>query len=196
VAKKYEVVMKKLVERDPAAWLASLGIETDGPIGIVDADLSKITSEADRIVLVESSEPHLVHMEFHSARDLELAERLLINNVNIGFELKRRVESHAILLHPSVDSSELTGLFRKATPDGDPVLAFYYRIVRAWTLPVEPLLTGDRRRKHGVGDHSTRRFSAFERDRAVDCAYDHGDDTRFGGSSTGRKDDPAFSRDS
>jgi predicted transposase YdaD len=143
VAKKYDVVMKKLVERDPAAWLESLGIETDGPIGIVDADLSKITSEADRIVLVESSEPHLVHIEFHSTRDHDLAERLLINNVNIGFELKRRLESHAILLHPSVDSSELTGLFRKSTPDGDPVLDFRYRVVRAWTLPVEPLLTGD-----------------------------------------------------
>ncbi len=98
MAKKYDVVMKELVERDPAAWLALLDIETDGPIGIVNTDLSTITSEADKILLVESSEPHLVHMEFQSTRDIELAERLLRYNVNIGYAHKRYVRSYAILL--------------------------------------------------------------------------------------------------
>ena len=44
MAKKYDVVMKELVERDPAAWLALLGVNTDGSIAIINTDLSAFSS--------------------------------------------------------------------------------------------------------------------------------------------------------
>ena len=141
MAKNYDVVMKELVERDPAAWLALLDIPTDGPIGVINTDLSTITSDADKILLVESSEPHLVHMEFQSTRDLELAERLLRYNVNIGYNHTRLVQSHAILLHRRADFRKLTGVLEHKIR-GKRVLTFEYEVVRAWTLPVEQLLTG------------------------------------------------------
>ena len=142
MAKNYDVVMKELVERDPAARLALLDIPTDGPIGIINTDLSTITTDADKILLVESSEPHLVHMEFQSTRDLELDERLLRYNVIIGYDHKRLVLSYAILLHPRADFRKLTGVLEHKIR-GKRVLTFEYVVIRVWTLPVEHLLTGD-----------------------------------------------------
>ncbi len=142
MAKKYDVVMKELVERDPAAWLALLGIKTKGPIGIVNTDLSAFSSDADKILLIKTAKSHLVHMEFQSTRDYTLPKRLLRYNVNIGHAQKKMVRSYAILLHPRADFSKLTGVHEESVEEDDPILAFYYRVVRAWTLPVEPLLTG------------------------------------------------------
>ena len=143
MAKKYDVVMKELVERDPAAWLALLGVNTDGSIAIINTDLSAFSSDADKILLIKSSHPNLVHMEFQSTRDYTLPRRLLRYNVIIGYGQKKIVRSYAILLNPRADFAKLTGLYEESVAEDDPVLSFHYRVVRAWTLPVEPLLTGN-----------------------------------------------------
>ena len=142
MAKKYDIVMKELVERDPAAWLELLGIKAEGPIGIVNTDLSTFSPDADKILLLESLEPHLVHMEFQSTRDYELPERILRYNVIIGFAQKRYVQSFALLLHPRADFDELTGVVDH-TIRGKRVLLFNYEVIRVWMLPVEPLLSGN-----------------------------------------------------
>jgi hypothetical protein len=54
-----------------------------------------------------------------------------------------RVRSVAVLLRPSADSSHITGVLDLKLPDGDRVVTFYYRVVRASEQPVEPILTGD-----------------------------------------------------
>ena len=45
-----------------------------------------------------------------------------------------------VLLRPAADGPELTGLFERRFPDETPYLAFRYKIVRLWQLPVETCL--------------------------------------------------------
>ena len=62
--------------------------------------------------------------------------------MNIGYAHKRYVQSYAILLHKRADFKELTGILDQKIKRKR-VITFEYEVIRAWTLPVEPLLTGD-----------------------------------------------------
>ena len=144
MAKKYDVVMKELVERDPAAWLKFLEIDAPGPIQIINTDLSTILLEADKILLIDSGRPHLVHLEFQSGRDHTLPRRLHQYNCEIDMAHDKPVRSIAILLNPKADHKDLTGTYNRDISKTERVLSFNYRVVRPWLLPVDPLLTGDR----------------------------------------------------
>jgi len=46
------------------------------------------------------------------------------------------------LLRPEADSKKLNGVLELRLPDKDRVVTFYYRVIRAWEQPVEPIMTG------------------------------------------------------
>jgi hypothetical protein len=54
-----------------------------------------------------------------------------------------RVRSVAVLLRPKADHGRMTGVLDLRLPDGDEVVTFYYKVVRALEQPVQPLLAGD-----------------------------------------------------
>ena len=85
---------------------------------------------------------HLVHIEMQSRRHSKLARRLWRYNALLDLKYKLRVRSIAVLLRPAADSRKITGMLDLRLPDKDRVVAFYYRVIRAWEQPVEPLLTG------------------------------------------------------
>src|SRR5262249_62085002 len=74
--------------------------------------------------------------------DACLARRLWRSNALLALKYDLRVRSVALLLRPEADSKKLTGLLDLRLPDRDRVVTFYYRVVRAWEQPVEPLLAG------------------------------------------------------
>lgn len=140
--KPYDVTTKDLLRRDPPSWLAYLGLGVAGPIEVVDADLSTVPAEGDRVYRIRGRSAHLVHVEMQSHPDPRLPRRLWRYNAMLDLKYDLRVRSIALLLRAAADSKHLTELLEIRSPDREPIATFHYRVIRAWEHPVEPLLTG------------------------------------------------------
>lgn len=142
MSKPYDVTTKDLLKRDPPSWMAYLRLNAGGPIQVVDTDVSTVPAQADQVYRVVGRRSHLIHIEMQSRRDTRLARRLWRYNALLDLKYNQRVRSVAVLLRPEADSRKPTGRLELRLPDGDEVVTFYYRVIRAWEQPVEPLLTG------------------------------------------------------
>src|SRR5436305_1210046 len=131
-----------LREGFPEPWLAYLGLVPEGPVRVIDSDLSTITAAVDKVFRIDGPEPYLVHIEMQAGADRTLPRRLLRYNVLLDLRHDLRVRGMAVVLRPEADSDNLTGLLDLRLPDGRRIVEFHYEIVRAWQQPVEPLLAG------------------------------------------------------
>jgi len=129
--KPFDATTKDLLEADPVAWLAYLGLHPDGAVEVIDSELSTITAEADKVFRVDGPDPYLVHIEMQSSSDLTLPRRLLRYNILLDYRHNLRVWSVAILLRPEVEAANLTGRLDLRLPDGQSVHDFQYGLVRA-----------------------------------------------------------------
>lgn len=84
MAKPFDATLKELVEAYPRDWIAQLGLSSAGPLEIIDADLSTVTAQADRLIRLQEPEPWLLHLELQARRDPHLARRVLKYNVSAG----------------------------------------------------------------------------------------------------------------
>jgi len=142
MSKPYAVTTKDLLQRDPASWMAYFRLSTGGPIQAIDADVSTVPAQTDQVYQVGGRGAHLIHIEMQSRRDSSLARRLWRYNALLDLKYNLRVRSIVVLLRPEADSRKLTGVLDLRLPDGDRVVTCYYRVIRAWEQPAEPLLTG------------------------------------------------------
>ena len=142
MAKQFDSATKYLVDAFPRDWLALAGLPTAAPVELIDANLSTITAEADKVIRVAGPSPWLAHIELQTGRDPRLDSRLCRYNalLNLGHDLPTR--SIAILLRPAADGPELSGELRRSLPDGLDYLVFRYGVVRVWRQPVESILHG------------------------------------------------------
>src|SRR5262249_19795497 len=67
LATPFDATLKDLVERYPADWPAQLGLSASGPVDLIDADLSTITTQADKLIRVNDPEPWLLHLELQAS---------------------------------------------------------------------------------------------------------------------------------
>jgi hypothetical protein len=142
MAKPFDATTKDLLESDPVAWLAYLGLHPHGAVEVIDSDLSTITAEADKVFRVSEPEPYLVHIEMQSSADATLPRRLLRYNILLDYRHNLRVWSVAVLLRPEVEAANLTGRLDLRLPDGQAVHDFRYGVVRAWQQSAEAVLNG------------------------------------------------------
>jgi hypothetical protein len=142
MSKPYAVTTKDMLQRDPPSWMAYLRLKAGGPIDVIDADVSTVPAEADQVYRIGGRGSHLIHIEMQSRRDWRLPRRLWRYNALLDLKYDLRVRSIALLLRPEADSRKLTGVLDLRLPDGDRVVTFHYRVIRAWEQPVEPLLLG------------------------------------------------------
>jgi predicted transposase YdaD len=140
VPKPFDVTTKYLVENRPADWLAYCGLNPT-EVEVIEADLSAVSAEADKVLRVKAPDPWLVHLEFQASYDVTLGERTLQYSVLLHRRLGLPVQSIVVLLRPEADGAEMTGGVRHQLPGGTTYLEFAYQIVRAWQKPVENLLT-------------------------------------------------------
>ena len=68
---------KHLLETYPTAWLAYVGLPSSGPVIVIDADLSSVTAEADKVLELAEPTRWLVHVEFQASADPTIERRLL-----------------------------------------------------------------------------------------------------------------------
>jgi predicted transposase YdaD len=142
LSKPYDSTAKDLLEADPPAWLALIGIDPPGPVRVVDSDLATITAAADKVLLVEGPTPFLVHYEFQASRDPTFPHRLLWYNVLLGYRHKMPVVTVVVLMRPLADMPGLDGRTNLVLPDGQIYHSFAYRVVRVWEEPVDDVLAG------------------------------------------------------
>ncbi len=108
--KPYDVTFKHLVEAHPRDALAFVGIAGIERVEIVDADVSAISSAVDKALKVTTQQGEfLVHLEFQSGRDNELAERLFWYNAVLYHRHRLPVQTVLVLLTAAADSPRLTG---------------------------------------------------------------------------------------
>jgi len=142
VSKPYDATTRFLLESFPGDWPDYLGTARGWPIRVINADLSTITSEADKVFLVEAPEPWLLHVELQSGHDREIPRRLLRYNVLLDGRHDLPVESVLVLLRPGADGPALSGAYRRELPGQGSHLEFRYKVVRAWQQPVGAILEG------------------------------------------------------
>lgn len=138
----YDATTKYLVETAPRDWLALCGHGVRSPVKVVDADLSTITTMADKVVRVEEPEPWMAHFEFQSSYDSGIGLRLLRYNVLIEYRHQLPVQSILILLKPESDGPAANGITRRSLPNGTCYYEFRFQTIKVWQLPLNELLTG------------------------------------------------------
>ncbi len=136
MAKRYDAVMKHLVEAHPADWLAFAGLPPATELRVIDADVSTIGPAADKVIQVLAPQPYIAHLEFQSGVDAELDGRMLLYNVLLRWRHKLPVRSVVVLLRPQAESRGTTGVVVEGS-DADAKLEFRYRVIRLWKQPVE-----------------------------------------------------------
>lgn len=142
MSKPYDATTKDLIESNPSDWPAYLGYPVPAKrVSVIDADLSVVTAEADKVIRVEDAKPWLLHLEFQASRDKNLAFRLLRYNAMLQHRHHCAVASVAFLLRPQADDSKLTGGLTTRTPVGSE-WTFGYRVVRVWEQSAESFLRG------------------------------------------------------
>ena len=80
----FDASIKHLVTEWLADWLPLSGRRADGPVEVIDADLSTVTAAADKVLHVRGRLPWLLHLELQSYRDPELAARIQFYNALLG----------------------------------------------------------------------------------------------------------------
>ena len=67
MSKPFDTTTKELLDAYPGPWLAYLGLEPDGPIRVIDTDLSTVTAVADKVYRIDGPGPYLVHIEMQAS---------------------------------------------------------------------------------------------------------------------------------
>jgi predicted transposase YdaD len=141
MAKRFDATTKFLVELNPTDWLRLLGLPL-GPTAVAEADLSTVSTAADRLVTVESKPPYALLTEFQGNTDPSFEGRLAEYAILAKNRLELPVCTVAVLLRPFGGHGLLRGRHVMRGPDDELLLDFRYRTLRIWTLPPEVFLAG------------------------------------------------------
>jgi predicted transposase YdaD len=140
--KPYDALARMLLEAHPADWLALLGLGRDAPVQVVNSDVSTVTAEADKVLLIEAPAPWIVHVEVQTSHKTDLPRRLLRYNALLNVRHDLPVHSVAVLLFPEADGPAIDGVLRQASPDGRCRLELHYQVTRIWEASAEELAAG------------------------------------------------------
>ncbi|HEY1377646.1 MAG TPA: hypothetical protein VGF55_12675 [Gemmataceae bacterium] len=140
--KPYDATTKDLIETAPADWLTFLGRPVTGTVRLIDADLSTVTTQADKVLMVDGEPPWVLHLEMQASRDTVLPVRVLKYNALLREQHGCSVSSAVVLLRPQADGAELTGLYREPHQTDGRDLMFPYQVVRVWQVPAGQILAG------------------------------------------------------
>jgi hypothetical protein len=61
--KPFDATTKDLIQSHSKDWLTFLGLPVNG-ITITDADLSTVSPDADKIIVVDADPPYIAHLEW------------------------------------------------------------------------------------------------------------------------------------
>lgn len=145
MAKTFDATLKQLVDQFGADWAAFLCRRLRLPEGTgaepLDADLSVVSPQADKLFRLTGPSDGLLHLELESAWAGELPDRLLLYNVLAEHRHAGPVHSVVILLRPEANATAVTGELIRTGQTGE-YLRFRYAVIRLWELPSAELSQG------------------------------------------------------
>ena len=143
MTKPLDATMHELYEIELAAWLEFLGVPVPDPslAAVIEANLSTVTAESDKLIRLGGLAPLILHTEFLSGRVVSYPRQLHRYNALAAYKYETPVWSVLFLLRPAADGPELTGEYVQEVPGRGVNLWFRYDVVRIWQVPVERLLT-------------------------------------------------------
>jgi predicted transposase YdaD len=141
----FDTTTKYLVQTYPTDWVTFVGLGATTmpePVVVVDANLSAVSAEVDKVVRVGDADPWLVHLEFQSTYDPTIGQRLLRYSSMLHLQHQIPVASVLVLLRPEADGSAIGGEYRLGLPGSEPYLWFKYEVRRIWQESARTLLAG------------------------------------------------------
>jgi len=139
MAKPWDDTMKRLVRENPqhfVRWLLKGAQFKD----FLSIELKSWTIEADALLCVAlaNGKELLLHIEFQSTDDTNMAQRLLEYNILATHEHKKNVYSCVIYLRKAnnVPKSPLIWM----TPNGYEILKFHFVVIELWELLAEDIM--------------------------------------------------------
>jgi predicted transposase YdaD len=141
MAKPFDAAAKRLVEANPIAWLHFAGLP-GAEAEPIDADLTTVTSEADRILHVQTPE-YLAHIELQSTYEEDMDARILRYNVLAYCKYRLPVVSVLFLLREEADGPAMSGrLDYEASGYSEASLQFRFKVMRVWETDPAEILNG------------------------------------------------------
>jgi predicted transposase YdaD len=142
VSAPYDAASKDLIETDPLGWVTFLGCAApEWAVRLVDAELSTVTTESDKVIRVDVPSRWLLHIEIQSGSDASIERRVLRYNALLHARHGVPVASVIVLLRRTAEMTWLNGCLTMAPPVG-PSWEFRYEVVRVWQRPVADFLNG------------------------------------------------------
>lgn len=141
MAKPWDDTMKRLIRANPqhfVSWILKGAIFK----AALSIELKNWTRETDFLLdVLQNERQMLVHMEFQSREDEDMAQRLLEYNVLATREHKRPVLSCLIYLRKDSRISESPLVWE--LPTGQKVLYFHFMVIKLWEITTEELIQTD-----------------------------------------------------
>ena len=141
----FDVTMKDLIEENARAWAERFHPHPVLDVAVLDADVSTVTAHADKVIRVREAGGGecLLNIEAESRHAGDIPDRMLHYSILLRHHHGLPVRSVAILLRASANALAVTGTLEvRRRPDEPPYLTFAYEVVRLWTEPLDPLLSG------------------------------------------------------
>jgi hypothetical protein len=142
MAKPFDAGVRVLIEQYLPDWLALAPRKAQGPVRVIDSDLSTITAEADKLLYIEDPQPWILHLEPQANWDGNLEKRVSWYNEIVGYKHDCLVHSVIVLLRREADSPRLTGDFVQQFSGSPPYRVFRYQVVRVWKMSADELVSG------------------------------------------------------
>ena len=134
MSKPYDSGVRVLIEQYLPDWLALAPRKAQGPVRVIDSDLSTITAEADKVVYVEDATPWILHLEPQANWDGSLEKRLSWYNELLSYKHDCPVHTAVVLLRRQADTPRLTGEWIRQFSGEPPYHVFRYQVIRVWQL--------------------------------------------------------------
>jgi hypothetical protein len=138
MAKPWDDTMKRLIRVHPqhfVSWVLKGAIYK----AALSIELKNWTREADFLFdVIQNDQQMLIHMEFQSSEDEDMAQRLLEYNVLATREHGRSVLSCLIYLRKDSKIAESPLIWE--LPNGEKILYFHFIVIKLWEITAEELI--------------------------------------------------------
>jgi hypothetical protein len=138
----FDATLKDLARAYPADFLTVLDRPPQGPLALLNVDLSTVTTAADLVVGVGAPLAEIVHIDLQSSAAAWKHADVLVYNSLLYAEYHVPVHSIVIPLRPQAAHSNLNGVVRYAARSGRGSMNFAYEVVRLWERPADDFLAG------------------------------------------------------
>jgi hypothetical protein len=137
---QFDATLKEIVGQEPADFREVFRLPAIAPAQALNIDLSTLSAATDVALGFGDPLSEVVDVNFQSGPDPHVASRLLLYNTALHLKFQVPVRSLLILLRPKAETPDLTG--NLSYDSGGKRVIFEYDVMRLWSEPVEPFLTG------------------------------------------------------